>query len=54
MGDRSEIMHLGFPCFLQSLHMETIFGVARKVGWYDPNKSRVEHIGFGVVLGEDK
>ena len=23
-------------------------------GYYDPAKNRVEHVGFGVVLGEDK
>jgi arginyl-tRNA synthetase len=22
-------------------------------GWYDPSKQRMEHMGFGVVLGED-
>jgi len=38
----------------QSLHFQQLFDVARKVGWYDPQKIRVEHVGFGVVLGEDK
>ena len=40
--------------FLQSLHMQGIFAVAQKAGFYDPKKNRVEHVGFGVVLGEDK
>jgi len=25
-----------------------------KAGWFDPQVTRVEHVGFGVVLGEDK
>lgn len=25
-----------------------------KTGWFNPQVTRVEHIGFGVVLGEDK
>jgi arginyl-tRNA synthetase len=24
------------------------------LGWYDPKKTRVEHVAFGLVLGEDK
>ena len=43
-----------FYCIFQSTHMEIIFGVGQKMGWYDPKETRVEHIGFGVVLGEDK
>jgi len=35
-------------------HFKTIFGVARKLGWYDPSTTRVDHVAFGVVLGEDK
>jgi len=38
----------------QSLHFQQIYDVGRQLGWYDPQKNRVEHIGFGVVLGEDK
>lgn len=38
----------------QSLHIETIFAAARDLKWYDPSKQRVEHVGFGLVLGEDK
>ena len=43
-------------CFLllQSSHFEVVFAVAQMMGWYDPKKTRVEHAGFGVVLGEDK
>jgi len=38
----------------QSTHFDLCFSAARDAGWYDPQKTRVEHIGFGVVLGEDK
>ncbi|KAI6194887.1 putative arginine--tRNA ligase, cytoplasmic [Aphelenchoides besseyi] len=38
----------------QSTHLETIFSAARDLKWYEPEKTRVEHIQFGVVLGEDK
>uniref|UniRef100_A0A0N5AZV3 arginine--tRNA ligase n=1 Tax=Syphacia muris TaxID=451379 RepID=A0A0N5AZV3_9BILA len=38
----------------QSLHLETVFAAARDLGWYDPAKKRVEHVAFGLVLGEDK
>ncbi|UYV77638.1 RARS [Cordylochernes scorpioides] len=27
---------------------------AEQAGWLDPSKVRVDHVGFGVVLGEDK
>lgn len=38
----------------QSVHFQTIFAAAQMIGWYDPKEIRVEHTGFGVVLGEDK
>lgn len=38
----------------QSSHFQLVFGAAQMIGWYDPNVTRVEHAGFGVVLGEDK
>nr|XP_033783192.1 arginine--tRNA ligase, cytoplasmic isoform X2 [Geotrypetes seraphini] len=38
----------------QSVHFHTVFAAARMAGWYDPAVTRVEHAGFGVVLGEDK
>ncbi|VDD87793.1 unnamed protein product [Enterobius vermicularis] len=38
----------------QSLHLETVFAGARDLGWYDPRSKRVEHVAFGLVLGEDK
>src|SRR5438309_9931449 len=37
----------------QALHMHTIFSCARDCGYLDPTKVRAEHVGFGVVLGED-
>jgi arginyl-tRNA synthetase len=37
----------------QGLHFQTIFACAKKAGlWKDD--VRVDHVGFGVVLGEDK
>ena len=41
-------------CTLQSTHFQLVFAAARMLGWYDPLTTRVEHAGFGVVLGEDK
>ncbi|KAF7648839.1 hypothetical protein LDENG_00151030 [Lucifuga dentata] len=38
----------------QSSHFQLVFGAAQLIGWYDPQVTRVEHAGFGVVLGEDK
>jgi len=38
----------------QNIHLETIFGAAKKLGWIDPGKHRIVHAGFGLVLGEDK
>lgn len=37
----------------QSTHFQTIFSCARKAGILDSKKHRVDHVGFGVVLGED-
>ena len=34
--------------------MKGIFGCAEKAGWLNPKKVRAEHVGFGVVLGEDR
>uniref|UniRef100_A0A673XQD8 Arginine--tRNA ligase, cytoplasmic n=1 Tax=Salmo trutta TaxID=8032 RepID=A0A673XQD8_SALTR len=38
----------------QSTHFQVVFAAAQMIGWYDPKVTRVEHAGFGVVLGEDK
>jgi arginyl-tRNA synthetase len=38
----------------QSVHMQGIFSAARLIGWINPDHHRVEHVEFGVVLGEDK
>nr|CAB3265443.1 arginine--tRNA ligase, cytoplasmic [Phallusia mammillata] len=38
----------------QASHFQLIYKVAQAVGWYDPKVTRVEHVGFGVVLGEDR
>jgi len=38
----------------QSTHFEIVFACAQKSGFYDPAKVRLDHVGFGVVLGEDK
>merc|ERR1719219_3399086 len=37
----------------QGTHFELIFAAAKKVGWLTP-KVRAQHVGFGVVLGEDR
>lgn len=38
----------------QSQHFKSFLACARKVNFYDPAKVRVDHVTFGVVLGEDK
>eukprot|EP01134_Creolimax_fragrantissima_P003964 CFRG3964T1 len=38
----------------QSLHFELVWGAARDAGIYDDKVNRVEHVSFGLVLGEDK
>lgn len=37
----------------QSLHFQMIFAAAEKAGWLDRSKVRVDHVGFGLVLGSD-
>jgi len=37
----------------QSLHFETCFAAADKIAWLNPKKHRLEHIGFGTVMGDD-
>jgi len=38
----------------QSLHFDLVFDAAKMMGWAKPGLNRIEHAGFGVVLGEDK
>ncbi|MGH0185464.1 UNVERIFIED_CONTAM: hypothetical protein FKN15_018005 [Acipenser sinensis] len=38
----------------QAGHFQIVFAAAQMIGWFDPKVTRVEHAGFGVVLGEDK
>lgn len=38
----------------QNLHLETVYAAGRDFGWYDESVHRVEHVGFGLVLGDDK
>ncbi|XP_076319438.1 arginine--tRNA ligase-like protein isoform X2 [Tachypleus tridentatus] len=38
----------------QSQHFQTIFGCGERAGWVVRSKLRIDHAGFGVVLGEDK
>ncbi|MEL7431942.1 MAG: arginine--tRNA ligase [Chlamydiota bacterium] len=37
----------------QSLHFQLLFKAAEKVGYYDPEKVQMDHVTFGLVLGED-
>ncbi|GAB4234742.1 MAG: arginine--tRNA ligase [Chlamydiales bacterium] len=37
----------------QSTHFQMVFQAAQKAGYYDPEKVRVDHVPFGVVLGPD-
>ena len=36
------------------MHFDLVFDAAKMMGWAPPGLARVEHAGFGVVLGEDK
>ncbi|KAK8797026.1 hypothetical protein WA158_003020 [Blastocystis sp. Blastoise] len=41
----------------QALHFQQVFAGAREAGWFDRadgKEVRVDHVGFGVVQGEDK
>ena len=35
------------------MHFENVFKCARRAGYYSADKTRVDHVAFGVVLGED-
>lgn len=37
----------------QSLHFQLVFKAAERAGWLDPNKTRMDHVTFGLVLGAD-
>jgi len=37
----------------QAVHFQTVFGASRRVGYANENV-KLEHVGFGLVLGEDK
>jgi len=39
---------------VQSTHFQVLFSCAERAGILNPSKVRVDHVGFGVVLGEDK
>lgn len=45
---------LVFVFRVQAPHLETIFACARMMGWWRPEEVRVDHVAFGVVLGEDR
>lgn len=37
----------------QSLHFQVVFAAAQLAGWYKPTERRVDHVGFGLVLGDN-
>lgn len=37
----------------QSTHFAMVIAASEKAGWIDPSKVRVDHVGFGLVLGAD-
>lgn len=37
----------------QELHFHMIFDAAKQAGWHVPPKTQCDHMGFGVILGED-
>ncbi|PIK38347.1 putative arginine--tRNA ligase, cytoplasmic [Apostichopus japonicus] len=38
----------------QSSHFDLIIPAALAMGWYEPSVTKIQFVGFGVVLGEDK
>jgi len=38
----------------QGDHFKQVFKGAEEAGWYNPTAKRIDHVSFGVVLGEDK
>jgi arginyl-tRNA synthetase len=39
---------------MQATHFESVWLCAERCGFIDSKKTRLDFIGFGVVLGEDK
>jgi len=39
--------------YSQGDHFKMCFAAARKIGWLDEGNQRLDHIGFGTVMGED-
>jgi len=39
--------------YSQADHFKMCFAAAEKIGWAEPGVHRLEHIGFGTVMGED-
>ena len=37
----------------QAIHFQMIFAAAEKAGWLNPSRTRVDHVPFGLVLGND-
>ncbi|MFN4173775.1 MAG: arginine--tRNA ligase, partial [Parachlamydiaceae bacterium] len=37
----------------QQQHFHMVFKAAEMAGWYNPKKTRIDHVGFGLVLGPD-
>lgn len=33
--------------------MQSIFAGAKLAGWTEGSQTRIDHVGFGLVLGED-
>ncbi|KAL3085143.1 hypothetical protein niasHS_010212 [Heterodera schachtii] len=38
----------------QSEHLENVFATGKQLKWFDAAQKRVEHVQFGLVLGEDR
>lgn len=37
----------------QELHFHSLFEAATQIGWHAPPKTRIDHMGFGLVCGDD-
>ncbi|KAK6054528.1 DALR anticodon binding domain protein, partial [Cooperia oncophora] len=52
--DTSDLAALRYRLHEKKADWVTVFAAARELGWYEDSRQRVEHVAFGLVLGEDR
>jgi len=53
LGDLKATRVVVITDFGQADHFKMCYAAADRIGWVDPARHRLEHIGFGTVMGED-